>query len=359
MLAAFHNVQGVDSGDTGVRLQIHGSEDPAVIGGLAELGGSAEANGGILLAGGTDSLGDRVGGGGEDRFVGVQTLQELITGVLAAVGQLQLFAVQGLISLGQTVRLLAYAEAGDPGAPGQVVQRILHHDLALPLGLGQLPDVGDGRTVGISLRVVEQLGQLNVQGRGGRSVAGVDVGEDVSGLIVVERLVGHILVPHGAVLVLDVDNVGYMLAGLVLTGDLLQQLVGGDVEGNAVNVGILFLKSSLHLGTSGGDGVQGHGAALFNGLLIQLLVGFLGVVDLRSFFPGGQLGFRRGSAGVGGVGGVAGRVGFLSAADQAQHHRASQQCRQELFALQHVLFLQIRFLFSRALPQWYKFTRSI
>ena len=104
MLAAFHNVQGVDSGDAGVRLQIHGSEDPAVIGGLAELGGSAEANGGILLAGGTDSLGDRVGGGGEDRFVGVQTLQELITGVLAAVGQLQLFAVQGLIGLGQTVR---------------------------------------------------------------------------------------------------------------------------------------------------------------------------------------------------------------------------------------------------------------
>ena len=147
-----------------------------------------------------------------------------------------------------------------------------------------------------------------------------------------------------------------MLAGLVLTGDLLQQLVGGDVEGNAVNAGILFLESGLHLGASGGDGVQGHGAALIKGLLIQLLIGFLGVVDLRSFFPGGQLGFRRGSAG---VGGVAGRVGFLSAADQAQHHRASQQCRQELFALQHVLFLQIRFLFSRTLPQWYKFTRSI
>ena len=102
MLAAFHNVQGVDGGDTGVRLQIHGGEDPAVIGGLAELGGSAEANGGILLARGTDSLGDRVGGGGEDRFVGVQTLQELITGVLTAVGQLQLFAVQGLISSSPT-----------------------------------------------------------------------------------------------------------------------------------------------------------------------------------------------------------------------------------------------------------------
>ena len=218
----------------------------------------------------------------------MQTLQELITGVLAAVGQLQLFAVQGLISLGQTVRLLAYAEAGDPGAPCQVVQRVLHHHAALPLGLGQLPDVGDRGAVRICVSIVEQLGQLDVERGLGRGVLLVDMGQDVSRLIVVELAGGDILVVERTVLVLDMNNVGNVLACVVLTGDLLEQLVGGDVERLNLDAGVLLSEGLGYLGDTGRDRVNRY-LALFLCLLVQLFVGLVGVEDAGGLLPVGQL----------------------------------------------------------------------
>ena len=272
----------------------------------------------------------------------MQALQELEAGVLTAVGQLQLFAVEVLVSGGQTVRLLTHAEAGDPGAPGQVVQRILHHDLALPLGLGQLPDVGDGRTVGISLGVVEELSQLNVQRSGGGGVLGVDVGEDVSGLVVVELAALDVFDVHGAVLVLDVDHVSGGGAGVILTGDLLQQLVGGNIKGHALQAGILCHESIGNLGAAGGDGVQGHGSAFLQGLLIQFLVGLVGVVDAGLLLPLGQIG-RSGSLS-GGLGlgrGLSGLfLGLLAAAGgQAEKHDHGHEGGQSVLVLEHFLFL--------------------
>ena len=340
MLAAFHDVQGVDGGDAGVGIQVHGVQHPAVLLSLAQLGGGAEAHGGIGLAGSADSLGALVGGGAEDGLVVMQALEELEAGVLAAVGQDQVLTVQFLISGSQLVRLLAHAEAGDPGAPGQVVQRILHGDLTLPLGLGQLPDVGDGRAVGIRLGVVEQLGQLDVHGGGGGGEGGINVLKDVGGLEVVEDLVGHILFVHGAVLVLDMDHVGALHAGLILAGDLFQQLIGGDIKGHALQAGILGHEGVGDLAAAGGDGVQRHSGALLQGLLVQLLIGLVGVVDTGTLLPIRQLGFR-GSFGGGLSRGLGGGLLAAAAGGQAKEHDHRQKTCQPFLVLQHVLFLLV------------------
>ncbi|SCI72935.1 Uncharacterised protein [uncultured Blautia sp.] len=312
MLTAFHHVQGVDGGYAGGGIQVHGSQDPAVILVLAQLGGGAETNGGIGLAGGADSLGNLVRSGGEDRLILTQALQELVAGVGAALREHQLLAIQFLIGGSQLIRGITHAEAGNPGAPAHIVQGILHQDLALPLGLGHLPDVGDRGTVRISLSIVEQLGQLNVQ-RGLRLCqAGINMGEDVGRLIYVKNLVLHILIVQGAVLILDMDHIRHILAGLVLTGDLVQQVVGRDIKGRAGDFGVLVHEGLRHLGAAGGDGVQSDLAALGDGLLIELLIRLVRGGDVGGFLPGGGAGILR-------------LIIRAAAAGHSKQHNSSQQ----------------------------------
>lgn len=101
MLALADNVQGVDCRDTGGRLKVYRSEAPVVIFVLTQLGGSAEADRRVGLTLGTYSFRDLVRRRGEDGFVVMQTLEELIACVLAAVGQGQLFTVQLLVGSSQ------------------------------------------------------------------------------------------------------------------------------------------------------------------------------------------------------------------------------------------------------------------
>ena len=84
MLALAYYIQGVDCRDTGGRLEVYRSQAPAVVLVLAELGGCAEAYRRVGLTLGADGLSDFVRRRSEDRLVVVQTLQELIACVLAA-----------------------------------------------------------------------------------------------------------------------------------------------------------------------------------------------------------------------------------------------------------------------------------
>ena len=266
----------------------------------------------------------------------MQALEELIAGVGAALREHQLLAIQFLIGGSQLIRGITHAEAGNPGAPGQVIQRVLHHDLALPLRLGQLPDVGDGRTDGIGLGVVEQLGQLDVQRGGGGGVLLINVGEDVRRLIEIEHLVLHVLIVQRTVLVLDVHHIGHILAGFMLAGDLFQQLVGGDVECHALQLGILGHEGLGYLAAAGGDGVQRHGAAFLDGLLIQLFIGLVGGKDVGFLLPLGQLGLAFALR--------LGRLLFLtSAGRQAEEHGHGQESGQPFLVLQHSSFPPSKF----------------
>ena len=119
------------------------------------------------------------------------------------------------------------------------------------------------------------------------------MGEDVGRLIYVKNLVLHILIVQGAVLILDMDHIRHILAGLVLTGDLVQQVVGRDIKGRAGDFGVLVHEGLRHLGAAGGDGVQGDFAALGDGLLIELLIRLVRGGDVGGFLPGGGAGILR------------------------------------------------------------------
>ena len=114
------------------------------------------------------------------------------------------------------------------------------------------------------------------------------MGQDVSRLVVVELAGGDILVVERTVLVLDMNNVGNVLACVVLTGYLFEQLVGRDVERLNRYARILLFESLCNLGDTGGDRVNGY-LALFLCLLVQLFVGVVGVEDAGGLFPVGQL----------------------------------------------------------------------
>ena len=114
------------------------------------------------------------------------------------------------------------------------------------------------------------------------------MGQDVSRLVVVELAGGDILVVERTVLILDMDNVGNVLACVVLTGDLLEQLVGGDVERLNLDVGVLLSEGLGYLGDTGRDRVNRY-LALLLCLLVQLFVGLVGVEDAGGLLPVGQL----------------------------------------------------------------------
>ena len=114
------------------------------------------------------------------------------------------------------------------------------------------------------------------------------MGQDVSRLVVVELAGGDILVVERTVLVLDMNNVGNVLACVVLTGYLFEQLVGGDVERLNRYARILLFESLCDLGDTRGDRVNGY-LALFLSLLVQVGVGVVGVEDAGGLLPVGQL----------------------------------------------------------------------
>ena len=84
------------------------------------------------------------------------------------------------------------------------------------------------------------------------------------------------------------NNVGNVLACVVLTGDLLEQLVGGDVERLNLDAGVLLSEGLGYLGDTGRDRVNRY-LALFLCLLVQLFVGLVGVEDAGGLLPVGQL----------------------------------------------------------------------
>ena len=84
------------------------------------------------------------------------------------------------------------------------------------------------------------------------------------------------------------NNVGNVLACVVLTGDLLEQLVGGDVERLNLDAGVLLREGLGYLGDTGRDRVNRY-LALFLCLLVQLFVGLVGVEDAGGLLPVGQL----------------------------------------------------------------------
>ena len=216
----------------------------------------------------------------------MQALEEFIARILAAFAQDEFLTGQILIGLCQLIRHIARAETGDPRAPGYVIQRVLHHDAALPLRLGDLPDVADRRAVRISFRIVEELGQLDIERDLGLSVLGIDVLRDVGGQIVIKDLVLYVLVPQRTILVLDVHNVRDVLAGLVLARDLLEQLIGRDIERLALNARIFFHERLCDLGAAGGDRIERDRAFLL-GQLVEFLLALIHVEDVCRGFPFG------------------------------------------------------------------------
>ena len=165
--------------------------------------------------------------------------------------------------------------------------------------------------------------------------------EDVGGLEIIELATLDVLVVHGTVLVLDVDHVSGGGAGVILAGDLLQQLVGGDVEGHALDAGVLGHEGVSNLGAAGGDGVQGHGSALLQGSLIQFFVGLFSVVDAGALLPLGHVGL---SGGLGGLLVLGGGLGFFAAGGQGEEHDHGHQGSQSVLVLEHFLFLLDFFL---------------
>ena len=326
MLALADNVQGVDCRDTGGRLKVYRSEAPVVIFVLTQLGGSAEADRRVGLTLGTYSFRDLVRRRGEDGFVVMQTLEELIACVLAAVGQGQLFTVQLLVGSSQLIRNIAYTETGDPGAPCQIIQRVLHHDTTLPVRLGQLPDIRHRRTVRISFTVVEQLRQLDIH-RGLRlGVLFINVRQDICRLVVIELARQNILVVQCTVLILDMHHIGNVLTGIILKGDLFQQLVGGNIERLYFNAGILLHEGIGDLGDTGGNRIDGY-LALFLRLLVQFLIGLIRVEDTGGLFPLAQLERARCRCLIRILRGIAARVLRRSASaarGQREHHCCCQ-----------------------------------
>ena len=151
--------------------------------------------------------------------------------------------------------------------------------------------------------------------------------KDVCGLVVVELARQNVLVVQRTVLILDVNNVGNVLAGIVLTGYLFEQLVGGNIERFHLDARILLHEGIGDLGHTGGDGVNGY-LALFLGLFVQLCIGFVGVEDAGGLFPLAQLERARSCRCVR----ILNRVGdalcsaaaTAAARGQREHHRCCQ-----------------------------------
>ena len=104
----------------------------------------------------------------------------------------------------------------------------------------------------------------------------------------------------------------------MLTGDLFQQLVGGDIESGALDLRILGREGLGHLAAAGGDGVQRDLAALGDGLFIQFLIRLVCGIDVGGLFPLCQ------TALAGAVSGTA-VVRPAAAAGNGEQHRSGQQ----------------------------------
>ena len=112
--------------------------------------------------------------------------------------------------------------------------------------------------------------------------------QDICRLVVIELARQNILVVQRTVLILDMHHIGNVLTGIILTGNLFQQLVGGNIERLYFNAGILLHEGIGDLGDTGGNRIDGY-LALFLRLLVQFLIGLIRVEDTGGLFPLAQL----------------------------------------------------------------------